>query len=188
LAGAGDLRGHQRRAYQARFAKDSGRNPEGGSGEPGQGCPGTGEIEHSRCGRPKDDPQRSMDLPALALRDHPGGRIVCQKPVSGELSAEGECFGLALVEKPGAQPCQGLLRKRGLQRDDLHPGRLLACPSRIMGEDLRLDRRRNVDSADTTEERERFGFEKMEHGARVADNPYQRSASLRLWAQRMSSR
>jgi hypothetical protein len=137
-----------------RFVKDSGRNPERGSGEPGQGCPGTGEIERSRCGCPKDDTQRPMDLPALSLRDHPGGRIVCQEPVSGELSAEGERFGLALVEKPGAQPCQGLLGKRALQRDDLNPGRLLGRPSRIMGEDLRLDRRRNVDSAGTTEKRE----------------------------------
>jgi hypothetical protein len=80
------------------------------------------------------------------------------------------------------------LGKRGLQRDDLNPGRLLGCPSRIVGEELRLDRRRNVDSAGTTEKREGFGFEEMEQEARVADDPYQRSASLRLWAQRMSSR
>jgi len=107
-----------------------------------------------------------MDLSSLTLRDHPGGRVVGQEPVGRELSGEGERLGLALVEEPGARPSQGLL----------------------MSEELGLDRRRDVDSAGTSEKRERFGLEEMKQRARVADDPDQRSASLRPMAQRMSSR
>jgi hypothetical protein len=42
-----------------------------------------------------------MDLSALALRDHPGGGVIRQEPVGGELSGEGERFSLALVEETG---------------------------------------------------------------------------------------
>ena len=129
-----------------------------------------------------------MDLSSLTLRDHPGGRVVGQEPVGRELSGEGERLGLALVEEPGARPSQGLLSKSGCQRDDLNPGRPLGRPSRLMSEELGLDRRRDVDSAGTSEKRERFGLEEMKQRARVADDPDQRSASLRPMAQRMSSR
>jgi hypothetical protein len=57
-----------------------------------------------------------------------------------------------------------------------------------VGEELGVDRGWDVDLGGTAEESKGFGLEEMEKGARVADDPYQRSASLSSKAQRMSSR
>lgn len=129
-----------------------------------------------------------MDFLPLTLRQHPCGCVVCEEPVRRKLGGESKGLGFSLIQKAGPQPVRSFGSEGGFELHDLDPGRPFDRPSWIVGEDLGLDGGWNVDTASVPKEREDPSFAEMEQGTCVADDPHQRSASLRLRAQRMSSR